>query len=81
MDWKSKNKLKRFKKETQKEYKKLQIITEKEYNEIKRKVAPYIKNWEWLRRNYEFIRNYSWNRVDFTIIDFCVILILCNSYK
>ena len=46
MDGKSKTKLKRFKKQYPEEYKKLQIITEKEYNEIKRKVAPYIKNWE-----------------------------------
>ena len=46
MDGKSKTKLKRFKEQYPEEYKKLQLITEKEYNEIKRKVGNYIKNWE-----------------------------------
>ena len=46
MDGKSKTKLSRFKKQYPEEYKKLQLITEKEYKEIKRKVAPFIKNWE-----------------------------------
>lgn len=46
MDGKSKTKLSRFKNQYPKEYKKLQLITKKEYDEIKRKVAPYIKNWE-----------------------------------
>ena len=46
MDGKSKTKLKRFAKQYPEEYKKLQLITEKEYNEIKKKVAPFIKNWE-----------------------------------
>lgn len=46
MDGKSKTKLKRFKQQYPEEYKKLQLITQKEYNEIKRKVAPFIKEWE-----------------------------------
>lgn len=46
MDGKSKTKLKRFEKQYPEEYKKLIIIQEKEYNEIKRKVAPFIKEWE-----------------------------------
>lgn len=46
MDGKSKTKLKRFKQQYPDEYNKLQLITEKEYNEIKRKVSNYIKNWE-----------------------------------
>lgn len=46
MDSKSKTKLKRFEKQYPEEYKKLQIIQQKEYNEIKRKVSNYIKNWE-----------------------------------
>lgn len=46
MDGKSKTKLKRFKQQYPEEYKKLKLITEKEYNEIKRKVSSYIKNWE-----------------------------------
>lgn len=46
MDGKSRTKLKRFKQQYPEEYKKLQLITEKEYNEIKRKVSSYIKNWE-----------------------------------
>ena len=46
MDGKSKTKLKRFKQQFPEEYKKLQLIQEKEYNEIKRKIAYYIKNWE-----------------------------------
>ena len=45
-DGKSKTKLKRFKQQYHKEYKKLILITEKEYNEIKKKVSPFIKNWE-----------------------------------
>lgn len=46
MDGKSKTKLKRFKQQYPDEYNKLQLITEKEYNEIKRKVSNYIKSWE-----------------------------------
>ena len=46
MDGKSKTKLKRFEKQYPEEYKKLQLITEKEYKEIKRKVSSFIKNWE-----------------------------------
>ena len=46
MDGKSKTKLKRFKDQYPDEYNKLQLITQKEYNEIKRKVSNYIKNWE-----------------------------------
>lgn len=46
MDGKSKTKLKRFKQQYPEEYKKLELITEKEYNEIKRKIAPFIKGWE-----------------------------------
>lgn len=46
MDGKSKTKLKRFKQQYPEEYKKLELIQRKEYNEIKRKVAPYIKEWE-----------------------------------
>lgn len=46
MDGKSKTKLKRFKEQYPEEYNKLQLITEKEYKEIKRKVSSYIKNWE-----------------------------------
>lgn len=46
MDGKSKTKLKRFAKHYPEEYKKLQIIQKNEYDEIKRKVSPYIKNWE-----------------------------------
>ena len=45
-DGKSKTKLKRFKEQYPEEYKKLQLITEKEYNEIKKKLSSYIKNWE-----------------------------------
>ncbi len=44
MDAKSKTKLKRFAKHFPNET--LLLITEKEYNEIKRKVGPFIKNWE-----------------------------------
>lgn len=46
MDGKSKTKLKRFKQQYPEEYKKLELIQRKEYNEIKRKVAPFIKGWE-----------------------------------
>lgn len=46
MDGKSKTKLKRFKKQYPEEYKKLILITEKEYREIKNKIAPFIKGWE-----------------------------------
>lgn len=46
MDGKSKTKLKRFKNQYPEEYKKLTLITEKEYKEIERKMAPFIKNWE-----------------------------------
>ena len=46
MDDKSKTKLKRFKKYYPEEYKKLQLITSKEYNEIKKKMSKFIKNWE-----------------------------------
>lgn len=46
MDGKSKTKLKRFAKQYPEEYKKLKLITKKEYDEIKRKVAPFIKEWE-----------------------------------
>ena len=46
MDSKSKTKLKRFKKQYPKEYSKLTLIQEKEYNEIKRKLGNYIKGWE-----------------------------------
>lgn len=45
-DGKSKTKLKRFAKQYPEEYKKLSIIQEKEYNEIKRKVSSFIPNWE-----------------------------------
>lgn len=46
LDGKSKTKLKRFAKQYPEEYKKLTLITEKEYKEIKRKMSPFIKNWE-----------------------------------
>lgn len=46
MDGKSKTKLKRFKQQYPEEYRKLELIQSKEYNEIKRKVAPFIKEWE-----------------------------------
>ena len=46
MDNKSKTKLKRFEKYYPEEYKKLILITEKEYKEIKNKVSSFIKNWE-----------------------------------
>jgi len=46
MDSKSKTKLKRFEKQYPEEYKKLQLITQKEYEEIKRKVSMFIKGWE-----------------------------------
>lgn len=46
LDGKSKTKLSRFKKQYPDEYKKLTLITKKEYEEIKKKVAPFIKNWE-----------------------------------
>ena len=46
MDGKSKTKLKRFKKYYPEEYAKLELIQEKEYNEIKNKVSMFIKNWE-----------------------------------
>lgn len=46
MDGKSKTKLKRFAKQYPEEYKKLKLITKKEYEEIKRKIAPFIKEWE-----------------------------------
>lgn len=46
MDGKSKTKLSRFKKQYPEEYKKLILITEKEYKEIKKKLATFIKNWE-----------------------------------
>lgn len=46
MDSKSKTKLKRFARQYPEEYKKLTLIQEKEYNEIKRKVSSFIKNWE-----------------------------------
>lgn len=46
MDGKSKTKLKRFKKQYPEEYKKLELIQQKEYNEIKRKMCNIIKNWE-----------------------------------
>lgn len=47
MDSKSKTKLRRFKEQYPKEYAKLQLITEKEYKEIQRKLACFIKNWEY----------------------------------
>ena len=47
MDGKSKTKLKRFKEQYPDEYAKLQLITEKEYKEIQRKLACFIKNWEY----------------------------------
>ena len=47
MDGKSKTKLKRFKEQYPNEYAKLQLITEKEYKEIQRKLACFIKNWEY----------------------------------
>lgn len=46
MDGKSKTKLKRFEKQYPEEYKKLELIQEKEYNEIKKKISPFIENWE-----------------------------------
>lgn len=46
MDGKSKTKLKRFEKQYPEEYKKLKLIQEKEYNEIKKKISMFIKNWE-----------------------------------
>lgn len=46
MDSKSKTKLKRFARQYPEEYKKLELIQQKEYNEIKRKMSGYIKNWE-----------------------------------
>lgn len=46
MDGKSKTKLKRFKNQYPEEYKKLILITEKEYKEIKKKISPFIKEWE-----------------------------------
>ena len=46
MDGKSKTKLKRFKNQYPEEYKKLTLITEKEYKEIERKMKYFIKNWE-----------------------------------
>lgn len=46
MDGKSKTKLKRFEKQYPEEYKKLVLITEKEYKEIKKKISPFIKKWE-----------------------------------
>ena len=46
MDGKSKTKLKRFKEQYPEEYKKLELIQQKEYDEIKRKMSPYIENWE-----------------------------------
>ena len=46
MDAKSKTKLNRFKKYYPEEYKKLEIIDSKKYEEIKKKVAPFIKEWE-----------------------------------
>lgn len=46
MDGKSKTKLKRFEKQYPEEYKKLKLIQEKEYNEIKKKMSMFIKNWE-----------------------------------
>ncbi len=46
MDGKSKTKLKRFKQQYPEEYKKLELITEKEYKEIQRKISAFIKNWE-----------------------------------
>lgn len=46
MDGKSKTKLKRFEKQFPEEYKKLQLITQKEYDEIKKKISVFIKNWE-----------------------------------
>lgn len=46
MDSKSKTKLKRFARQYPEEYKKLELIQQKEYNEIKRKMSGLIKNWE-----------------------------------
>lgn len=46
MDGKSKTKLKRFKNQYPEEYSKLVLIQEKEYNEIKKKLSCFIKNWE-----------------------------------
>ena len=46
MDQKSKTKLNRFKKYYPDEYKKLVIVQEREYNEIKRKISPLIQYWE-----------------------------------
>lgn len=46
MDKKSKTKLNRFKKYYPDEYKKLVLIQEKEYKEIKRKISHFIENWE-----------------------------------
>jgi len=46
MDSKSKTKLKRFARQYPEEYKKLELIQQKEYNEIKRKMSGFIKNWE-----------------------------------
>lgn len=46
MDGKSKTKLKRFKEQYPEEYNKLELITQKEYNEIKKKMSSFIKGWE-----------------------------------
>lgn len=46
MDSKSKTKLKRFARQYPEEYKKLHLIQQKEYTEIKKKLGPLIKNWE-----------------------------------
>jgi hypothetical protein len=46
MDSKSKTKLKRFAEQYPEESKKLILIQEKEYNEIKRKISSFIKDWE-----------------------------------
>lgn len=45
-DSKSKTKLRRFKEQYPEEYNKLTLITEKEYNEIKKKVSYFIQGWE-----------------------------------
>lgn len=46
LDSKSKTKLKRFARQYPDEYKKLELIQQKEYNKIKKETSSFIKNWE-----------------------------------
>ena len=46
MDSKSKTKLKRFKNQYPKENEKLELITQKEYDKIKKEYSNKIENWE-----------------------------------